>query len=151
AEQRVDFLLVGRGAEGDRRQCLGLASCEQCRAVSARQNLHLSAQGADFSRATVVDAAVLLEDYASDTLTQNLFGGFIQFVSTVGETWSKLRDDAVRECVNGRIAFLFAGELQHVFQLCRHPLPRRGEQLGIMLLQSKITLGFTCEAAQFSV
>src|ERR1035441_5182049 len=62
AEQRVDLLLIGGGAERDGRERLGLAAGEHGGAMGAWEDLHVGAYIADVGGLAIVDSLVVVED-----------------------------------------------------------------------------------------
>ena len=66
ADERVDLLLVRRGAQRGHRQRLGLAAGEQRRAVRARQQADLAGDRPDVVQPAAVDALRGVDDHLAD-------------------------------------------------------------------------------------
>ncbi len=62
AHERVDFLLVGGGSEGDSSERLGLAAGEDRGTMRTREHLDLRAERANLGRTAIVDTLILFED-----------------------------------------------------------------------------------------
>ncbi len=75
AFQRVDDLLVLRGAKRGDHEGLRFTARKQRRAVRARQDGHFRQNRADIRRAPAVDAVRLLEDVAADDVRFKLLDG----------------------------------------------------------------------------
>ncbi|OQA06589.1 MAG: hypothetical protein BWY66_01788 [bacterium ADurb.Bin374] len=69
----VDDLRVGCRAQRDDAERLGLAACEQRRAVRAGQEAHGAGDRADVGQAAAVDAAAFLEDHPAQFALDDVF------------------------------------------------------------------------------
>ncbi len=149
AEQRVDLLLVGRGAERDRRERLGLAAGEDRGAVSAGQHLDLGAELADVGGFAIVDSLVVVEDGHPDPGPDQVVDRIDDFRGALGELLRKLGDDLVAKLVESRGALLFAFDCERFFYPVADIFFNRCKQRGVAFLGLEFAFGFARTAAQF--
>src|SRR5229473_209754 len=121
AQQRVDFLLVGRGPERHGNERLGFAAREYRGTMRARQHLDLRAQRANLGRLAIVDTAILFENRAAD---------------------------AVGECVKRGAALLLAADLERLFEFARDSLLDGGDYFGRDYFGREFALGLARKLLQ---
>ncbi len=148
AQQRVDFLLVGRGPERHGNERLGFAAREYRGTMRARQHLDLRAQRANLGRLAIVDTAILFENRAADAVAMHLVPRLGELVATVGEARAQFVDDAVGECVKRGAALLLAADLERLFEFARDSLLDGGDYFGRDYFGREFALGLARKLLQ---
>src|SRR5262249_42033515 len=95
SDERVDLLLVRRGAERGRHDRLRLAALEEPRAVHARQEPDLARNGPDGARVATVDAPPAIEHHAAHDVRLTVLEFFLD---ELREHLVPVRAELTRQC-----------------------------------------------------
>jgi len=96
--ERLDFLLIGGGAEGNDGEHLGLSPAKHCRPMGARQNPHLDGDGTNLVKAAAVDAALLHDHHAADRFLFEILERSFDFLAAFRKLAGNLLDHSQLEC-----------------------------------------------------
>src|SRR5581483_8161721 len=148
ADQGIDPLLVGSGAQGRHHQRLGFAAGKQRRAVGARQHLGFAGDRADVLQAAAVDAPLFLNHQTAKDVALELFEGVLDIFLLVGELGQRERHDFGFDFGDAFVAFELFGDFQRLFQFLQGESFDPPGHRAVQLRQRHVAFGLAQLAAQ---